>query len=721
MAKKRKKILYVTSHLSTGGMPQYLLKQIEHFINDYEIQVVEIQNHSDIFVVQKNKIKKLAILHTLGPDKSQLIDIIESESPDIVHFTEIPQHYLGDEILNKIFGKEDRKYFIVVSTHGSLTNPDEIRYQPDRYVLVSEWSRRKFEHLGVDTTIWEYPIEDYKFDKSKAREELRLEDDWVHVLNVGLFTRGKNQSEIFNVARQLEKYKIKFHFVGNQAQNFQGYWMPLMKTRPSNCIIWGERNDVHKFYEAADMFYFSSTMELNPLSIKEALSYKLPSIFRRLDTYLDTYDNNELVTYIDGNLNNTKRIILETLKPRLNEIPGEFSYKEIYDDVVNTTPFNSTFVEVGSWLGKSTNYLTNKITESKKNIKLYSVDTFKGSNSSTTEIETVNSFGGDVFYEFMQNTIISNNYGNFEIIKDTSKSASNHFLNNSIDYVMLDANKEYDSVLSDLDSWYHKVKPNGIISGYGYTLNDNVKRAVNNKFYNQIKVSSGSFIRKKPKIQIKHLMTKPNDVREKISSLSLQQLEKFGIDYTPIINEVYNGRPPAHFCRRPQHIADKPGDFGNGLGPITGPHYGCFMAHRDAIETMSDEYDYTLIFEADAYIYSTLEEFAEVIHKACFISERDNVYQISFANNLSRHKEKIDDYFSKTANNQDLAHCYLVPNRTKQWWIDRFNDSPWDGWDIWMNVIFGDNPQLRYTTNKLHCKQSEGFSIIDQTLKTWNV
>jgi len=717
----RKKLLYVTPHLSTGGMPQYLLKQIQHFIKDYEIQVVEIHNHSDIFVVQKNKIKELAILHTLGEDKTEILSIIESESPDIIHFTEVPEHYIGEHILEKIFDNSNRSYDIVVSTHGSLTEPNKIKYHPDRYVLVSEWSRRKFEHLEIDTKVWEYPIEDYQYDKNEAKEELGFEKDWKHVLMVGLFTKGKNQAEIFKVARHLEKYKIKFHFVGNQAQNFQGYWMPLMRTKPSNCIVWGERTDVDKFYKASDMFYFSSTLELNPLSVKEALSYKLPCIFRKLHTYLDTYDNMDLVTYINGDIGKTKRIILETLQPELSEIPGTFNYEDLYDTAISESKNNSTFVEIGSWLGKSTNYLVNKVKESNKNIEIFSIDSFKGSSSDITEQSIVEAFNGDVYYEFMENGIISDNSDYLNIIKDDSIVASKQFQNNTIDFLMIDSDKSYDSVNDNLKNWYHKVKPNGTISGYGYTLNDNVKRAVNDFFYNQVNQTSRCFTRKKPKIQIKHLMTRPNDMREKISSLSLRQLERFGIDYTPIVNEVYKGLPPSDFCRRPHHIAEKPGDFGNGLGPITGPHYGCFMAHRNAIETMNDDYDYTLIFEADAYIYTGLEEFANVIHKACFISERDNVYQISFANNNSAKKEKVDEYFSRTANNQDLAHCYLIPNRTKDWWVERFNDSPWDGWDIWMNIIFANHPQLRYTTNKLHCKQSEGFSLIDQKVKTWRV
>ena len=268
--------------------------------------------------------------------------------------------------------------------------------------------------------------------------------------------------------------------------------------------------------------------------------------------------------------------------------------------------------------------------------------------------------------------------------------------------------------VGNISDWLLRLKTNGRLGVSKQALE------LHSVLYNQTEKIGDSFLVRKPKIQIKHLMTKPNHSREILSSVSLKQLERFGIDYTPIVNEVYKGLPPSDFCRRPHHIAEKPGDFGNGLGPITGPHYGCFMAHRGAIETMNDDYDYTLIFEADAFINTNLEEFAKVIYRACFISERDDVYQISFGANNSGHKLDIDDYFVQTANNQDLAHCYLVPNRTKQWWVDRFNDEPWDGWDIWMNICFGNHPQKRYTTTKVHCKQADGFSLIDQLDKKWN-
>ena len=721
----KKKLLYVAPHLSTGGQPQYLYKQVKEFIKDFEIEVVEINNSGGTaFVVQKDRIKSLVPIHTLAEDKSRILQIIEDFKPDIIHFQEIPQFDLPLFALDVIFRK-DRPYFIVASTHGSLTNPSEIAYHPDRYILVSEWSRQRFIETGVETDLWEYPIEDYTFDKESAQKELGLDPSYKHVLNVGLFAPGKNQGEIFAIARQLEKYKIKFHFVGNQAGNFEHYWKPLMDYKPENCVIWGERTDVDVFYAASDMFYFASKIELNPLSVKEALSYKLPSIFRKLHTYLDTYDNNSLVNYIDDDLKLTKRVILETLQPEFNEIPGWFAYTDLYNEMVETAKGGETFVEVGAWFGKSTNHLAAKIKESGKDIKFTSVDTWKGTDDEELHQNIVGAFNGDIFYEFIDNTVLSDNYGTFDTIKDTSHNAGNQFQNGSIDFIMLDAGHSYDSLMEDIKVWYNKVKPGGIISGDDYGVFHGVTQAANEFFYEQFDKGFRSFIRKKPRIQIKHMLTRPDDMRERVSIQSIKQLEKYGMYYEPIVNQPYEGFAPAENCRRPEHISkdNKPGELypGAGLGWMTGRHYGCYLAHRMALETMDTEnFDYTLVFEADAFIYTGLEEFVEIVHRACFLSERDNVPFISFADNPSRSKEKIDELFSKTAANQDLAHCYLIPNREKQWWADRLKDCGWDVGDLWYNHVFINHPRPRYTTNKMYSKQAEGFSLLDLTVKTWS-
>jgi glycosyltransferase involved in cell wall biosynthesis len=309
--KENKKILFVAPHMSTGGMPQYLLKKVQTLKYQYDIYVVEYSDVSPDYTVQKEQLKWMLgdKYFTLYEDKFELLKIIDNIQPDVVHLEDVPESFMDNDITLRLYGDRDRNYFIVESTHSSLTNPPSLYFHPDKFILPSKWIQQKFsEHLPqIPNDIWEYPIENYYKDQKLAQEFLKLNPKQKHVLMVGLFTSGKNQGEIFEIAKQLPE--VQFHFVGNQAPNFAEYWEPLMKNKPNNCTVWGERDDVSNFYQACDVFYFSSKFELMPLSIKEALSYGMPCLFRRLDTYMDSYDNNPLVHYIDDNLDKTKKIL----------------------------------------------------------------------------------------------------------------------------------------------------------------------------------------------------------------------------------------------------------------------------------------------------------------------------------------------------------------------------------------------------------------------------
>ena len=312
---ENKKILFVTPHLSTGGMPQYLLKQIQIMKDEYDIYLIEYSFASPHFIVQREQLEWILgdKFFTLHDDKHKLLSIIEEIQPDVIHLTEVPELFMDSDLSVQLYRNKNRNYFIVESTHSSQTTPADLTFHPDKFILPNRWSQQKFNDQlhHIPNEVWEYPVENYYKDQKLAQKILELDPNKKHVLMVGLFTPGKNQGEIFEIAKQLPE--IQFHFVGNQAPNFAEYWEPLMKNKPNNCIVWGEREDVHTFYQAIDLFYFSSKFELNPLSIKEALSYGLPCLFRRLHTYMDTYDNNSLVTYITDDLKNTKQILLQKL------------------------------------------------------------------------------------------------------------------------------------------------------------------------------------------------------------------------------------------------------------------------------------------------------------------------------------------------------------------------------------------------------------------------
>lgn len=292
------KILYITPHLSTGGLPQYLLKKIQS-LKENEIWCIEYNFVSDKYTVQRNQvidILKDRFISLGSRPKEALLDLIPQIQPDIIHFEEFPETFVSHEMLYKIYGK-DRRYLIFETSHGIYYKPQNKIFLPDKFVFVSEMQAEMYGKMGVGYEILEYPI-DFKNPNKAFKKELGFSDDIKHVLNVGLFTQGKNQKELIEYARALADEKIQFHFIGNMAVNFKDYWEPILKDLPKNCLIWGERNDVDKFYQAADLMVFTSKKETSPLVIREALSWKLPCLIYNLPAYKNMYDKFSGVSYL---------------------------------------------------------------------------------------------------------------------------------------------------------------------------------------------------------------------------------------------------------------------------------------------------------------------------------------------------------------------------------------------------------------------------------------
>ena len=339
MMKSKIKLLYITPHLSTGGMPQFVLKRIQS-LQDYkdqiEIFLVEYSEFSSTYVVQRDQIIELLgndHFFTLGgtdevDKKYMLIDIIKTNGIDIIHSEEMLDGFesfnkIPLKLLNQIYSN-DRTWKIVETCHNIWYDPiTNKKLHPDAYSLVTPYH---MENTFKDTPQMKflslYPIENKVIEickkneiygnfnqvpliqKISMRSELGLDMHKTHVLNVGLWTSGKNQGEGVEIARELieSNPEIEFHFIGNQAPNFEDYWGPIMKNLPSNVKVWGERNDVDKFMQACDVLMFNSTWECNPLVIRESINYGMKILTRNLPQYSGMY--NGYITSIEGDVKN---------------------------------------------------------------------------------------------------------------------------------------------------------------------------------------------------------------------------------------------------------------------------------------------------------------------------------------------------------------------------------------------------------------------------------
>jgi|TARA_B110000879_G_scaffold212462_1_gene308812 autotransporter strand-loop-strand O-heptosyltransferase len=305
----KKKLVYLTPHLSTGGMPQFVLKRVQAMLSadEFEVYVIEFNKYSTDFVVQRNQIiqllddnfKEVGHLGEVSSHdrhektKSILLDI----DPDIIHIDECPESFDGFNKMEPDFQKwlYTQRWKTVETCHNIVFDSNNKVVDPDGYAFCSPYHVDTFKNRVALKEVIQYPIEDNipnTFTKSRNRAMLGFSMNKTHVLNVGLWTQGKNQKEgieIARIAESLHPGKFHFHFVGNQASNFEGYWQPIMKDLPSNVTIHGEQANISSYMSAADAFMFNSTWECSPLALREAISHGLVTFARDLDVYKDMF------------------------------------------------------------------------------------------------------------------------------------------------------------------------------------------------------------------------------------------------------------------------------------------------------------------------------------------------------------------------------------------------------------------------------------------------
>jgi autotransporter strand-loop-strand O-heptosyltransferase len=409
------KLLYLTPHLSTGGMPQFVLKRIQElqkFKDQIEVFLVEYSQFSNTYVVQRDEIIKLLDndhFFSLGDTtdtkrKYEIMDIIKNNKIDIIHSEEMLEGFesfnrIPLPLLNQLYSN-DRTWRMVETCHNIWFNPQtHKKFNPEAYSFVTPY------HLE-DTFSFETPMKFlslYPFEnkvkpilaeteiygdfnqvplikKIQVRNELGLDLFNTHVLNVGLWTSGKNQGEGVEIARELIESNpdIQFHFIGNQAPNFEDYWGPIMNNLPSNVKVWGERNDVDKFMQACDVLMFNSTWECNPLVVRESINYGMKILTRNLPQYMGMFD--KFITPIDGDVKNISNQLVKLIENKDGyKIPDDNSFGKdllsmyqmvMNEDITQNKPVNKDYTFIRHYVVQPY-FEVQGTTENKLNIKCY--------------------------------------------------------------------------------------------------------------------------------------------------------------------------------------------------------------------------------------------------------------------------------------------------------------------------------------------------------------
>lgn len=146
-----------------------------------------------------------------------------------------------------------------------------------------------------------------------------------------------------------------------------------------------------------------------------------------------------------------------------------FDYHSFYDFISEKN--YKKLVEVGVWKGHSVSYLAAKNRDS----KIYAVDLFELSRELFHgEIQKQIPYIYDIYNKNLE---LTGTRKTIRDIKGLSWDVANHFQDQTVDFVFLDASHNYESVTKDINAWFPKVRSGGIIAGHDYSW-DGVNSAV---------------------------------------------------------------------------------------------------------------------------------------------------------------------------------------------------------------------------------------------------
>lgn len=174
-------------------------------------------------------------------------------------------------------------------------------------------------------------------------------------------------------------------------------------------------------------------------------------------------------------------------EPHMGE--NYFTFPALYKSMVELFPSGSRFVEVGVYKGMSAAFMAVEIINSGKDIKFDCVDNWSNdvyaayydSDANVRNIFKSRDGIGDLLFDNFSNNIDPVKHA-INVIKANSWEAADFYANESVEFVFIDADHSYDSVVKDLKAWFPKVKEGGIIAGHDYAWHQPIQQAVNDVF-----------------------------------------------------------------------------------------------------------------------------------------------------------------------------------------------------------------------------------------------
>lgn len=143
------------------------------------------------------------------------------------------------------------------------------------------------------------------------------------------------------------------------------------------------------------------------------------------------------------------------------QVPGFMNHRNtiILDIAIQEFPTGGTWVELGSWMGRSATYCAVELITAGKIGAFYCIDTWGGGDTLAAP--------QDAYHQFLQHTAPIRDY--ITDVRSDSATAATAFVDHSVDFCYVDALHTYAAVMADLAAWWPKIRPGARFAGDDYT------------------------------------------------------------------------------------------------------------------------------------------------------------------------------------------------------------------------------------------------------------
>lgn len=302
-------IFFVTS-LQSGGIENYLLRFLEEKHQQFcQITIYckgglggqlenRYQSIPNVKII-KNKISFYNLLHYI-----ELKRFFKKNKFDAV--CDFTGNFAGFILyVSKIAGIKKRIVFYRGSTdhfkatfikkiYNNLAKIFVLKYATD--ILSNSKAAFNFFHPDVWQNDIRFEVIYNGIDASKfnvenenLRKEFNIPDDAFVVGHTGRFNSAKNHSTILKVATDLIKENENFYFIlcGNQVKNKLESFVKE-KGLLDRILLFENRNDIPRFLNTMDCYYFPSITEGQPNALIEAMLMNIPVVASDIEPIKET-------------------------------------------------------------------------------------------------------------------------------------------------------------------------------------------------------------------------------------------------------------------------------------------------------------------------------------------------------------------------------------------------------------------------------------------------